>query len=108
MDHHAPAPVAIPVSDRWTGTTPRGLATVSFCFGCWSCLVFWWYPYGLFVGFLAVVFGFLTIGLGIRAGLRRENLALGGILLGLNAMGLCHGCYRGMQFFFEGSSPLMP
>jgi hypothetical protein len=90
------------------GPTMRGMATVSFCFGCWSSLVFWWYPYGLFVGMMAVILGVVTLALGVRAGLRRENLAFYGVLMGMNACGLAFACYRGVQFFFEGSSPFLP
>jgi hypothetical protein len=101
-------PVAIPENPALTGTTPRGFATASFCFGCWSSLVFWWYPYGPMLALLAVLFGMVSMAMGIRAGLRKENLALGGVILGGNAIGLAFASYRGVQFFFEGISPLMP
>lgn len=107
MAHSTPAPMP-QENPALTGTTARGIATASLCFACWGNLVFWWYPYGLFLGVLAVILGMVTLVMGIRAGLRRENLALGGVILGLNAIGLCAASYRGVQFFFEGSSPLMP
>ena len=98
----APAPTAK------TGTTLRGMATASFCLGIWSDLTFWWYPFGLCVAAVAVVLGLVTIACGIRAGRHGENLALGGVLFGLNAFGMAAVVFRGMQFFFEGTSPLLP
>ena len=90
------------------GTTLRGMATASFCLGCWSDLTIWWYPFGLMVAVVAVVLGLFTLALGIRSGRDGENLALGGVLLGANAFLMAATVFRGVQFFFEGTSPLLP
>lgn len=91
-----------------TGTTLRGMATASFCLGIWSDLTFWWYPFGLMMATIAIILGLVTMACGIRAGRHGENLALGGVIFGLNAFGMAAVVYRGMQFFFEGTSPLLP
>ena len=90
------------------GTTLRGMATASLCLGLWSNLVFWWYPFGLLVAVVAVVLGLFTLAIGVRAGRDGENLALGGVILGANAFFMAATVYRGMQFFFEGTSPMLP
>jgi hypothetical protein len=89
-------------------TTRRGLATVSFSFALWGLLVFWWYPFGLTLGLLAVAIGSVTWGLGIRAGKDGEHLAIGGVLIGAATVGAALLVHRGMQVFFEGSSIVIP
>ena len=96
------------VSSAKTGTTLRGMAAASFCLGCWGSLTFWWYPFGLCIAIIALILGLITLALGVRAGRHGENLALGGVLLSLNAIGMAAVVFRGMQFFFEGSSPMLP
>jgi hypothetical protein len=109
----SPAPSVAPSapgapSSLKTGPALRGMATASFCLGCWSDLTFWWYPFGLSVAVVAVVLGLITLALGVRAGREGQNLALGGVLLGANAFFMAATVYRGMQFFFEGITPLLP
>lgn len=98
----------VPVSSAKTGTTLRGMATASFCLGCWGSLTFWWYPFGLSVAIVGLILGLITLALGVRSGRHGENLALGGVLLSLNAIGMAFVVFRGMQFFFEGRFPSMP
>jgi hypothetical protein len=102
-----PTPATTTVNPILQHTTLRGMATASFCFGFWGTLVFWWYPYGPMLAAVGVLFGLITMAMGVRAGLRRENLALGGVILGMNAIGLGFASYRGVQAFFEGASPFM-
>src|SRR5262245_50314705 len=89
-------------------TTRRGLATVSFSFALSGLLTFWWYPFGLSLGVLAVIIGSITWGLGIRAGKDGEHLAIGGVLIGSCTIGAALGIYRFVQLFFEGSSLVLP
>jgi hypothetical protein len=89
-------------------TTRRGLATVSFSFALWGLLVFWWYPFGLTLGVLAVIIGSITWGLGIRAGKDGEHLAIGGVLIGSCTVGAALAVHRIMQLYFEGSSIAIP
>lgn len=103
-----PATLPAPVSTAKAGTTLRGMATASFCLGLWSCLTFWWYPFGLWVAAVAVVLGLVALAMGVRGGRNGENLALGGVLLGAVAIFMAATVYRGMQFFFQGTSPLLP
>jgi hypothetical protein len=84
------------------------MATASFCLGLWGDLVFWWYPFGICIATMGLIFGLISLGLGIRAGRDGENLALGGVLLSLNAIIMALIVYRGMQFFFEGTLPSVP
>ena len=89
-------------------TTRRGLATVSFSLAIWGLLVFWWYPFGLCLGVLAIIIGSITWGMGIRAGKDGEHLAIGGVLIGSCTVGAALGIYRVMQILFEGSSLIVP
>ncbi|HEY2785670.1 MAG TPA: hypothetical protein VGJ05_11935 [Fimbriiglobus sp.] len=103
------SPVAVNEYDaHGHATTRRGVAAVSFSFGLWGILVFWWYPFGLCLGTAAVVLGAITWGLGIRAGKDGEHLAIGSVLLGSIVIGLALSVYRGMQFFFDGTFSMIP
>ena len=83
-----------------TWTTRRGIATWSFCIGLWSTLVFWWYPYSIFVATVGLVLGLVSLAMGWKAGKDGENLALIGVLLCGNTLALTVLVYRGMQAFF--------
>jgi hypothetical protein len=105
--HSPPAP---PPSDEYvTWTTRRGLATWSFAVGVWSCLVFWWYPYSIFVASFGLVLGLLSLVRGWYGGLDRENLALAGVAMCSVTIGTTLTFYRGMQLFFgDLSTPVAP
>jgi hypothetical protein len=97
-----PPPPSTPI--RYT--TRRGIATASFSLGLWGALVFWWYPFGMLLAALGVVFGLIALALGFRArvgGREGENLALVGVLTGSVGVGLSLSVYRFMQLAFEGA-----
>jgi hypothetical protein len=89
-------------------TTPRGLATASFCLGMWGSLTFWWYPFGMWVGMIALLLGTLANVLSWRVTSHGEGLAKIGMALGSLAIGGAYTSYRVMQMFFEKSSPTWP
>jgi len=90
-------------------TTRRAMATWSFCIGLWSTMVFWWYPYSIFVATMGLLIGSLSLAMGWRAGRDRENLALGGVLLCGNTLFMTVLVYRGMQWFFgDLTNPIYP
>jgi hypothetical protein len=92
-----------------TWTTRRAIATWSFCIGLWSTIVFWWYPYSIFVATVGLTLGLLSLLMGWRAGKDGENLAWGGVLLCANTLFLATVVYRGMQLYFgDLSSPVFP
>jgi hypothetical protein len=105
-----PAPTATPPTHVTppnrtpiTATTERGFATASLALAVWGMLVFWWYPFGLFLASVGVVLGLIAVALGIRAGRNGEHLALLGLVFGSIAVGLALGVYRFVQYAFEGS-----
>jgi hypothetical protein len=93
---------AVPTTDFTpaTWTTRRAMAMWSFCIGLWSTVVFWWYPYSIFVATVGLLLGMLSLVMGWKAGKDGENYALGGVLLCANTLGLAIVVYRGMQLFF--------
>lgn len=58
----------------------RGMATFSVAAGFWTLVVFWWYPYSLFVSSAGLVVALVTLALGVR-GRNGENLPLTGAIL---------------------------
>ena len=88
-----------------TATTRRGFATASLCLGLWGSVTFWMYPFGLAVCCLAVVFGLISVLLGIRAGNEGQHLAWVGIVFGSVGAGAAVTIYRFYQLAFEGSLP---
>ncbi len=102
--HTAAAPSYEPQPRRTpiTATTQRGLATASFAIGMWGLLVFWWYPFGMFLATVGLVLGLFTLALGIRAGRLGENIALLGVVFSAIGIGLAVGLYRFVQYAFEG------
>ena len=108
MDH-SPAPTApVQKTTPITHTTRRAIATSSMTLGVWACLVFWWYPFGLFMGSTAAALAMLSIALGWRAGKEGQHLAWFGLFFGGSAAGMSVASYRFMQLVFEGSLPLNP
>ncbi len=101
----APAPIHITPA---THTTRRGLATASFCLGIWSCLTFWWYPFGLMMGTAGLFLGVLSLAMGWRAGKDGENLAIYGVGYCCVCLGAATSAYRVVQFYFEGITPTLP
>jgi hypothetical protein len=102
MAHEAPA-AGTPRITPAIATTKRGFATASFSLGLWGLMVFWWYPFGMTIAGMGVLFGVVTLALGIRAGKDGENLALLGIFLGSTSISFAIGAYRFMQLAFEGT-----
>lgn len=86
-------------------TTRRAIATVSMCLGLWSVLVFWWYPFGLFMGTTAAALASTAIFFGWRSGENGFHLAWFGLFFGGSGAGMAFVSYRVMQFIFEGSLP---
>jgi hypothetical protein len=91
-----------------TATTRRGIATASFCLGLWSNLVFWWYPYSLFVATIGIILGSIAVVRNWRGGKDGENLALAGVILNSITIGVVLSVYRVLQVYFEGSYPVVP
>lgn len=108
--HDLPTPPSLPLAnDPVTWTTRRGMATWSFAIGMWSMLVFWWYPYSLFVSGVGLILGVLSLIMGWKGGKDGENLALGGVALCSLTLVSALTLYRGMQLFFgDLSTPIAP
>ena len=104
MDHPAP-PAPPPKLTPLTHTTQRGFATSSFCLGFWGTLTFWWYPFGLAVAALGLLFALISIVMGWRAGKDGQHLAWLGAFFGATGIGLAIGAYRFVQLAFEGTIP---
>ena len=92
----------VPASEV-TATTRRGFATASFSFGLWGSAVFWWYPFGMAICSVGLVFGLISMALGIRGGKDGENLALYGTMLSFAGVTFSILVYRFMILAFEGS-----
>lgn len=86
----------------------RGIITASVGIGFWSMLVFWWYPYSVFIATVGLVLGLIARVSGWRAESYGANLASVGVVLNLITLGTAAAAYRVMQFFFEGQLALMP
>jgi hypothetical protein len=86
----------------------RGIAAASLCIGFWSLLVFWWYPYSIFIATVGLVLGLAARVSGWRVEAHGANLAFLGVVLNLLTIGTALTAYRVMQFFFEHQVPLMP
>ncbi len=86
-------------------STRRGISAASFCLGLWSGITFLLYPFGMFLGVIAVTLGLISIAMGWRSGERGEQLAWLGVLFGATATGAALFIYRFMQLAFEGQLP---
>jgi hypothetical protein len=58
----------------------RGMAVVSVSLGFWSLVVFWWFPYSLFISSAGLGIALITLALGVR-GRNGENFPLLGATL---------------------------
>ena len=106
---HSDAAPAAPTVTPSHWTTRRAMAMWSFCIGLWSTLVFWWYPYSIFVATAGLILGSLSLIMGWKAGKDGENLALAGVVLCGNTLAMTFLVYRGMQLFFgDIVSPIYP
>ena len=105
MDHHPTPAATAPKLTPATHTTRRGIATASFCLGLWSSLTFWWYPFGILIATISIVFALLSIAKGWRAGKDGEHLAWLGLFFGLNGATMAVLCYRFVQMSYEGILP---
>jgi hypothetical protein len=103
MANSPAAPAAQPTITPVTHTTKRGFATASFSLGLWGTLTFWWYPFGISMATLGVVFALISIVMGWRGGKDGQHLAWLGLLFGLIGQGLAISAYRFVQLAFEGS-----
>jgi hypothetical protein len=99
------SPAPLPNPDLTLATTRRGLATATFCFGFWSLLVFWWYPYALFLAMFGTGIGIVSVMKNWRGGLHGENLALVGLVFCQMTIGHSLIAYRGVAAFFENIIP---
>jgi hypothetical protein len=73
------SPVEQPVA-RFSGPT-RGIAVASVSLGYLSMVVFWWYPFSLELASVGFILGVVSMLIGLRGGIRGENLALVGTCL---------------------------
>jgi hypothetical protein len=101
----APAPIKLTPA---THTTRRGFATASFCLALWGTLTFWWYPFGITIASLGVLFGVISIVMGYRAGKDGTHLAWYSVFLGGFGASLAVFAYRFAQMAFEGTPPPFP
>ncbi|QEL15361.1 hypothetical protein [Limnoglobus roseus] len=112
MTSDVPTPATIePVAHGETPlafTTRRGLATASFSLGLWGSLTFWWFPFGMWVGLIALGIGTVAQLMGWRANSNRDSLATVGQVLGAMAATTAYTCCRVMQYFFENYTPTWP
>lgn len=89
-------------------TTRRGIATAAFTLGLWGSLTFWWFPFGMWVGLIALTLGTVANLRGWRANSNGDSLATAGQVLGGMAAAACYTCYRVMQYYFENYTPNWP
>ena len=89
-------------------TTRRGIAAASFCLGLWSNLVWWWYPYGIYIGACGLLLGSIAVVRNWRGGIGGENLAIAGVVLCSITLGTAFASYRMLQVYFEGYFPTFP
>src|SRR5262245_47626115 len=73
----------------------RGIAASSVGLGFFGMLVFWWFPFGMFLGIAGFTLGATSMLFGIRGGLRGENLALVGTVFSVIAIGAAMIAYKG-------------
>jgi hypothetical protein len=83
-----------------TATTRRGIAAASCCFGVWTMLTFWWYPYGPMLSFVGIVLGSIAVVKNWRGGIDGDNLALYGVVLNAINLGNAFAVYRVVQVYF--------
>jgi hypothetical protein len=87
----------------WTERAPsRGLAAASVGLGFFSLVVFWWFPFGLFLSIVGLALGLVCMALGIRGGLRGENLALVGTMLSGSGLVVIMTVARGARMIIGG------
>jgi hypothetical protein len=98
MDHGTEPAVHPP--HMVTATTRRGIAAASCCFGVWTMLTFWWYPYGPMLSFVGLILGSVALVKNWRGGIDGDNLALYGVVLNSVNLGTALACYRIMQVYF--------
>lgn len=89
-------------------TTRRGMAAASLCFGFWSGLVFWWYPYSIFIAVVGLTLGVVAKLMGVKVERHGADLAVIGIVLNSMTLGTTFAVYRMLQFYFEGQPAYMP
>ena len=87
MDPTPAPPPASPTRPRYTAPT-RGIAVASVSLGFFSLVVFWWYPFSFLLGCVGFTLGVVSLAIGLRGGLRGENLALVGTLLCATSLGV--------------------
>jgi hypothetical protein len=97
-----------PVETTVLHTTRRGIATSAFCLGLWASLTFWWYPFGMWVGLVALLLGTIANWRGWRAETQGDNLAFIGQCLGGLAVASSYTSYRLVQYFFEDYTRVWP
>ncbi len=112
MTSDVPSPATVepaePNETSVLNTTRRGIATASFSLGLWGSLTFWWYPFGMWVGLIALALGTVANLRGWRANTQKDSLATIGQVLGGLAVAGAYTSYRVMQYYFEGYSPIWP
>jgi hypothetical protein len=82
-----PAPPTAPTGHRYTAPT-RGIAVASVSLGFFSLVVFWWFPFSLMLASVGFTLGLISLIVGLRGGLRGENMALIGTLLCGTSLGV--------------------
>jgi hypothetical protein len=77
----------------------RGVAVASVSLGFFSLLVFWWFPFGLFLSIIGLTIGLVSWISGLRGGPDGENYAMLGTILCTISLGLILTIRVGLHVF---------
>jgi len=78
--HHPPEPPPPATANKYTAPT-NGIAVASVGMGFFSLIVFFWHPFSTVLAAVGFLLGVISLSIGLRGGLRNENLALIGTLI---------------------------
>ena len=94
MDH---VPPPVDPGQKPTYTAPvQGIAVASVALGYFSLIVFFWKPFGMWLGAIGFLLGIFSLVFGIKGGRRGENLALAGTLICSISLSITTTIYVGL------------
>ncbi len=76
-----PAPPPSGPNEPAFSAPTRGIAVASVSLGYFSLIVFFWKPFGMWLGAIGLTLGLISLAIGNKGGRRGENLALAGTLI---------------------------